>query len=57
MQSIGNPDAYGVSGSDKSHITKQGYINADVTGDGDGLTNLDALEVQKYLLNLVSELK
>ncbi len=57
MQAIGNPDVYGIAGSDKNHITEQGYVNADVTGDGDGLTNLDALEIQKYLLHLVSELK
>lgn len=56
MQAIGNPDSYGVSGSDKSHITKQGYTNGDVIGS-DGLTNLDALEIQKYLIHLVSELK
>lgn len=57
MQSIGNPDVYGVSGSNKTHITKQGIVNADVAGNGDGLTNLDALEIQKYLINIVTELK
>ncbi len=57
MQSIGNPDVYGISGSDKTHITKQGTVNADVAGNGDGLTNLDALEIQKYLINIVTELK
>lgn len=56
MQTIGNPDLYGASGSDKSHITEQGEINADVIGDGDGITNLDALEIQKHLLGLVKEL-
>lgn len=56
MQAIGNPDAYGISGSDKTHITKQGMINADVAGDGDGLTNQDAIEIQKYILHLIDEL-
>lgn len=56
MQAIGNPDAYGISGSDKTHITKQGMINADVAGDGDGLTSQDAVEIQKYILNLVDKL-
>lgn len=56
MQAIGNPDAYGISGSDKTHITKQGMINADVVGDGDGLTSQDAVEIQKYILNLVDKL-
>lgn len=57
MQSIGNPDMYGLSGSDDTHITEQGQINCDVAGNGDGITNLDALEIQKYILKLVSELK
>lgn len=56
MQAIGNPDAYGISGSDKTHITKQGMINADVVGDGDGLTSQDAIEIQKYILNLIDKL-
>lgn len=56
MQAIGNPDAYGVGGSDKKAITKQGIINGDVYDPGTGLTNLDALAVQKYLLHLLDEL-
>ena len=57
MQTIGNPDLYGISGTDEKCITKQGEINSDVAGSSDGLTNLDALEIQKYLLGLVKELK
>lgn len=49
MQSIANPDAFGTEGDDPSHITEQGYINADVVGD-DGVTNLDATFIQKYLI-------
>lgn len=56
MQAIGNPDAYGVGGSESSHITESGKINADVSGNGDGLTNMDALSIQKYLLKLINEL-
>ena len=61
MQSLVNPDKYGLNGNDNSHITKQGRINADVAGGdnergGDGITNLDALQIQKFLLDLVKEL-
>ncbi len=52
MQFIGNPDAYGINGSDNAHITQQGITNADVTGNGDGITNLDALFIQRVLLKL-----
>lgn len=52
MQSIGNPDSYGKTGSNDSHITEQGIINGDVAGNNDGLTNLDALFIQKALLKL-----
>ncbi|MBR6623785.1 MAG: beta-mannosidase [Ruminococcus sp.] len=54
MQVLGNPDAYGVGGTDKNAISAEGMKNADVSGNGDGLTNKDALAVQKYLLNLGS---
>lgn len=30
--------------------------NADVSGNGDGVTNNDALAVQKYLLKLIEKL-
>ena len=50
MQSIANPDKYGVNGTDNSHITEQGQKNADTNGDG--VTNLDALAIQKKLLKL-----
>jgi len=44
LQSIGNPDDY--------ELTPQGEYNADITGDKDGITNLDALTVQRKLLKL-----
>lgn len=61
MQSLANPDVYGITGSDPTHITEQGSKNADVAGGdadkgGDGVTNADALRVQEYRLKLVSEL-
>lgn len=56
MQAIGNPDAYGVNGSDETHITQQGKINGDVYNTGDDLTNLDALAIQKYLIGIIPEL-
>ncbi len=51
MQSLANPSKYGIYGTDSSHITIQGTINADI--DGNGLTNADALEIQKILLGVI----
>ena len=48
MQSLANPSKYGVSGTDDRHITEEGKARADV--DGEGVTNRDALTIQKYLL-------
>ena len=61
MQSLANPSAYGLTGTKDQHITEQGKANADVVGGdsdkgGDGVTNLDALQIQKYMLSLVTEL-
>ncbi len=56
MQSLGNPDVYGLNGSDDSHITEKGQKNADVYENGTGLTNQDALQIQKYLIHLVASL-
>ena len=56
MQSIANPSKYGIKGSDPSHITSQGIANSDVTAEKDGLTNMDALVIQKYLLGLIKSL-
>ena len=53
MQSLANPPKYGLEGTDKTHITKQGQDNADVAERGSGITNLDALSIQKYLLDMV----
>lgn len=56
MQALGNPDAYAVGGSDASAMTKQGAINSDCANVGDGITNRDALAVQKKLLKLIDVL-
>ena len=44
MQTVGNPDGY--------KLTAQGEYNADIAGDSDGITNADALAIQRKLLNL-----
>ena len=48
MQSISNPAKYS--------ITPEGQINADVWGNNDGITNGDALTIQKYKLRLIDSL-
>ena len=56
MQSLANPNKYGVTGTYERHITEQGRANSDVTGNNDGLTNEDAAAIQRYLLKLVDKL-
>ena len=48
MQSKANPTKY--------QLSEQGAANADVYKTGDGVTNSDALSIQKYLLGLVTAL-
>jgi len=48
MQTIANPDSY--------ELTEEGRRNADVDGAEDGVTNKDALVIQKYKLGLVKTL-
>ena len=43
MQTLANPDKY--------QITEQGAINADVYGNNDGVTGMDAIGIQYMLLN------
>ena len=50
MQALSNPNKYGMEGSDDHHITKQGWVNADIKGTSEGVTTEDALAVQEYLL-------
>ena len=56
MQSLSNPDKYGLGGTSETAITEKGLKNADVSGNGDGITNDDALTIQKFKLNLISSL-
>ena len=37
-------------------ITPQGLVNADVNANGDGISSNDALSIQKFLANILSEL-
>lgn len=56
LQSISNPDAFGVYGSNPTHITEQGMKNADCSNVGDGVTGSDALAIQKLSLGLIKVL-
>lgn len=54
LQALANTDKYGVNGTDPTHITEQGMINADCNLSRDGVTTVDALSVQKMLVGLIS---
>ena len=56
MQSLANPNKYGLGGSDAKAITAQGQANGDVDEDVKGITANDALKIQKWLLKSISEL-
>ena len=43
MQTLSNPDEY--------KLTLQGMANADIAGDGDGVTAMDALTIQLSIIN------
>ena len=48
MQTLSNPSKY--------QLTEQGKANADCSANGNGVTNGDALAIQKYMLKLVASL-
>lgn len=50
MQSLANPNKYGLDGTDERRITKRGVNIADLNGDG--ITVLDAQLIQNKLLGL-----
>ena len=50
MQSLANPNKYGLEGTAEVHLTEQGKFNGDL--DGDGITVGDAQAIQKILLGL-----
>ena len=54
MQYGANPDTYGLNKADG--VSDQGAINGDVYENGSGLTNMDALQIQKFKLGLISTL-
>ena len=56
MQSLSNPSKYGENGNDAHHLTPQGRINGDCESIGNGLTNKDALAIQKLMLDIISSL-
>jgi hypothetical protein len=56
MQSIANPDKYGVEGSDAKHLTRQGANNGDVDKSVVGITSGDALMIQEFLLKKIDTL-
>ncbi len=57
MQVISNADFYDVDGTDENHITEKGIRNADVYENGtSGLTNMDAVMIQKYLIKTIPSL-
>ena len=56
MQALANPNKYGTSGTEKSHMTVQGAANADCDKRSEGLTTNDALAIQMYLLGKVETL-
>ena len=51
MQSIASPSKYGIGGTADRPLTVQGRDNGDVSQRGNGLTNKDALAIQKHLLS------
>ena len=57
MQSLANPDKYGINGTEKTHITVQGQLNGDVEGGNNGITGGDALRIQEYLLHKIETLE
>jgi beta-galactosidase len=57
MQSLANPNKFGLDGSDEKHITEQGQLNGDVDTSAKGITANDALRIQEFLLGKVTSLK
>lgn len=57
MQSISNPDRYGIEGDQDSHITDKGSRNGNVFETyTSGLTPKDALQIQSFLLHQIPSL-
>ena len=56
MQSLSNASRFGTEGTDPTHITEEGEDRADVADRGNGITAMDALSIQRYLLGMITEL-
>ena len=56
MQSLANPNKYGIGGTDEKAITEKGKTNADVDTSTKGITSNDALQIQLYLLKKIATL-
>ena len=50
MQSLANPNKYGLNGTDKNHITEKGLERGAVTRGNKSVTTDDALQIQLFLL-------
>ena len=57
MQSIANPNKYGLGGTSLSAITEKGKLQADVDTSVKGVTGDDAVMIQEYLLKKISSLE
>lgn len=51
MESIANPDIYGINGCGEVRMTRNGIKNGDFDKNGDGVTLNDALAIQEMLLS------
>ena len=56
MQSLANPNKFGLDGTDPHHLIGKGAYLADVDKSSEGITSNDALRIQEYLLNKVETL-
>lgn len=56
MQSLANPNKYGIGGTADKPLTEKGKTQSDVDQTTKGLTPDDALKIQEYLLHKVSSL-
>ena len=57
MQSLANPNKYGIGGTADKPLTDQGKLNGDVDWSTKGLTSNDALQIQEYLLHKITSLE
>ena len=57
MQAVANADVYGIGGSDANALTDDGAYWADVYENNNGdITNMDAVQIQKFLIHAVTSL-